>query len=175
MGYRSITKYQLNSLTLPAIIISCSPLVKQEKKFYVTEIYEQGFLLTKDDSIQIEKHKIQNKKISDSCEVYKLNCTLDGGYSEAEFRNGINNFRNIVSNNFNLPKKSKESSNTLHLIIEKNDKIKSFTIENTKDERVRNELERILNLPETKQWKSASFNRNNLEYYLKLRVEITNK
>ena len=51
----------------------------------------------------------------------------------------------------------------------------SYAIENTKDERVRNELERILNLPETKQWKSASFNRNNLEYYLKLSVEITNK
>src|SRR5690606_4757241 len=78
-------KYLFQGLLPIFLFFSCNSSKKLEKKFYLTEINEQGFLLSVEDSMQIEKDKIENKKISDSCEINNLNCFLDGGYQEGTF------------------------------------------------------------------------------------------
>jgi len=148
--------------------------LKNKNKFYLTTLNNYGFILNKNDSIQINKFKIENKKFSDSCDKYKLNCLLDGGYQYTEFKGGINNFRKIIFENFKLPLNTPKSVNNIYVVIGKNNEIKFYDIK-SKDKRVETELNRILNLPEINNWNSGSFNRYKLESYIELDLIIEKK
>jgi len=166
-------KYYLQILLI-FILFSCNSTLKNRKTFYLTTLNNYGFIINKNDSIQINKLKIENKKFSDSCNKYKLNCLLDGGYESTEFKGGINNFRKIIFENFKIPSNTPESVNNIYIVIAKNNKIKSYNIK-SKDKKVENELNRILSLPEINNWNPGSFNHYKLESYIELDLIIEKK
>lgn len=151
---------------------SCYSKTINNSQYYVTELNTSSFVLSKDDSLQVKKLEIENKKFSDSCKKYKMDCLLDGGYQYTEFKGGINNFRRIIYENFKLPANAKPSKNKIRIVIGKNDKIKSYDIENTNDFRIKNEINRILNLDEINTWKSGNFSKYKLEYLIELELII---
>jgi hypothetical protein len=65
------------------------------------------FIITKEDSLIIEKENLRLKKFSDSCEKYKLTCFIDSKRSNAEFYRGPAKFREQFYKNLMIPKKSK--------------------------------------------------------------------
>ena len=161
-------------LVLIFSLISCSNSLKQ-KRFFITDLTDSGFILSAEDSDLIKKHERANRKFADSCKKYNLGCLIDGGYEETAFPAGINKFRNIISNNFKLPFNAKNSINKIQLIIDKKDKIKSIRIENTKEEKVKNEISRVLNLNEIDRWKSGGYGSEKFEYFIEFNLVITDK
>ena len=146
-----------------------------QKKFYVTDLTDYGFILSAEQSDLIQKHERNNRIFADSCKKYNLSCLIDGGYEETAFPAGINNFRNIIFNNFKLPTNSKNSINKIQLIIDKKNKIRSVRIENTKEEKIKNEISRVLNLNEINRWKSGGYGSEKYEYFIEFNLVITNK
>jgi hypothetical protein len=57
-------------------VISCS-VMNKEKAVTLSTLDEQKFIITKEDSLIIEKENLRLKKFSDSCEKYKLTCFID--------------------------------------------------------------------------------------------------
>lgn len=165
-------KYFIQILIIYFFSISCSTNSKKNQKFHLTTLNDYGLKLSKNDSIQINQYKIKNKKLSDSCNRYKLDCLLHGGHQDANFKGGINNFRQIIYDNFKIPLNTPKSKNRIYVLIGRNDKIKSYNIEAIKDQRVKNELIRILNLDEINNWKSGSYNQYKLEYFVELDLII---
>lgn len=161
-------------LVLIFILISCSNSLKQ-KRFFVTDLTDYGFILSAENSDLIKKHERANRKFADSCKKYNLGCLIDGEYEETAFPAGINNFRNIIIDNFKLPFNAKNSINKIQLIIDKKNKIKSVRIENTKEENVKNEISRVLNLNEIDRWKSGGYGSEKFEYFIEFNLVITNK
>ena len=96
----------------------------------------------------IEKENLRLKKFSDSCEKYKLTCFIDSKRSNAEFYRGAAIFREQFYKNLMIPKKSKPSKNKITLVIGKNDNIKKVEVTHYKDEFIKDEILRVLSLPE---------------------------
>lgn len=146
------------------LTISCS-VMNKEKFVTLSTLDEQKFLLTKEDSLIINEENIKLKKFSDSCEKNKLTCFIDPFQSEAQFYGGAFKFREVFYKNLNIPKISKPSKNKIRIIIGKNDNIESIEVANFKDEAIKNEILRVLSLPEMNKWKSAKLNnRKNVEF-----------
>ena len=144
-------------------LISCSVMDK-EKYVTLSTLDEQRFLLTKEDSLIIDNENLKLKKFSDSCEKYNLTCIIDSRFSLAEFYGGAAKFREQFYQNLNIPKKSKPSKIRIAVVIGKNDNIKKVEVTNYKDEFIKNEILRILTLPDLNKWKSAQTEAGKAEY-----------
>ena len=138
--------------------------MNKEKYVTLSTLDEQRFLLTKEDSLIIDNENLKLKKFSDSCEKYNLTCIIDSRFSLAEFYGGAAKFREQFYQNLNIPKKSKPSKNRIAVVIGKNDNIKKVEVTNYKDEFIKNEILRILTLPDLNKWKSAQTEAGKAEY-----------
>ena len=156
-------------------LISCS-VMNKEKYVTLSTFEEQKFLLTKEDSLIIDKENLKLKKFSDSCEKYKLTCFIDSKRSNAEFYRGAAIFREQFYKNLMIPKKSKPSKNKITLVIGKNDNIKKVEVTHYKDEFIKDEILRVLSLPEMNRWKSAQTEAGKAEYEIifYLNININN-
>ena len=155
-------------------LISCS-VMNKEKYVTLSTLDEQKFLLTKEDSLIIDKENLKLKKFSDSCEKYKLTCFIDPKRSNAEFYGGASKFREQFYQNLNISKNSKPSKNRIVVVIGKNDNIKKVEVTNYKDEFIKNEILRVLFLPELNKWKSAQTEAGKAEYEIIFYLNIDKK
>ena len=155
-------------------LISCSVMDK-EKYVILLTLDEQRFLLKKEDSLIIDKENLKIIKFSDSCEKYKLNCFIDPKSSNAEFYRGPAKFREQFYKNLMIPKKSKPSKNKITLVIGKNDNIKKVEVTHYKDEFIKDEILRVLSLPEINKWKSAQTQAGKAEYEIIFYLNIDKK
>ena len=155
-------------------LISCS-VMNKEKYVTLSTLDEQKFLLTKEDSLIIDKENLKLKKFSDSCEKYKLTCFIDSKRSNAEFYRGAAIFREQFYKNLNIPKNSKPSKNKITLVIGKNDNLKKVEVTHYKDEFIKDEILRVLSLPEMNKWKSAQTQAGKAEYEIIFYLNIDKK
>lgn len=156
-------------------LISCSVMDK-EKYVTLSTLDEQRFLLTEEDSLIIDKENVKLKKFSASCEKYKLNCFIDPKRLNAEFYRGPAKFREQFYKNLMIPKNSKPSKNKITLVIGKNNNIKKVEVTHYKDEFIKDEILRVLSLPEINKWKSAQTEAGKAEYEIifYLNININN-
>ena len=155
-------------------VISCS-VMNKEKTVTLSTLDEQKFIITKEDSLIIEKENLRLKKFSDSCEKYKLTCFIDSKRSNAEFYRGAAIFREQFYKNLNIPKNSKPSKNKITLVIGKNDNLKKVEVTHYKDEFIKDEILRVLSLPEMNKWKSAQTQAGKAEYEIIFYLNIDKK
>lgn len=155
-------------------VVSCS-VMNKEKTVTLSTLDEQKLIITKEDSLIIEKENLRLKKISDSCEKYNLNCFIDPKSSNAEFYRGPEKFRKQFYQNLNIPKNSKPSKNKITLVIGKNDNIKKVEVTHYKDEFIKDEILRVLSLPEMNKWKSAKTQVGKAEYEIIFYLNIDKK
>ena len=155
-------------------VISCS-VMNKEKAVTLSTLDEQKFIITKEDSLINEKENLRLKKFSDSCEKYKLTCFIDSKRSNAEFYGGSAKFREQFYQNLNISKNSKPSKNRIVVVIGKNDNIKKVEVTNYKDEFIKNEILRVLFLPELNKWKSAQTEAGKAEYEIIFYLNIDKK
>ena len=138
--------------------------MNKEKYVTLSTLDEQRFLLTKEDSLIIEKENLKLKKFSDSCKKNKLTCFIDPKHLNSQFNGGAAKFREQFYRNLNIKKKSKSSKNKITLVIGKNDSIKKVEVSHYKDEFIKDEILRVLSLPEMNRWKSAQTEAGKTEY-----------
>ncbi len=157
-------------------LISCSVLNK-DKYLTVSNFQEKKFLFSKEDSIVILKEEKRLQKFSDSCKKFKLDCLFCGVDIESEFIGGNGKFREIFIKNLIIPKNTKPSKNKIRIIIGKNGSIKSVEVIDYKDERVKKEIVRVLNLSQLNQWTAAKNFTNyttdfSIIFYLNIKQKI---
>lgn len=153
-------------------IYSCSPFLNKEKNLELSRI-SQKVLFSKKDSILFVKEVERVSKSSDSCRENKLNCHYDNETSDAEYPGGINNFKSKFYNNLNFKKFAKPANIKVKIIVGKKDNIEKVEISDFQDESIRDEIIRVLKLPELNKWRSANtllgLSNYEITFYLKIK------
>ena len=155
-------------------IISCS-VINKEKYVTLSTFEEQKFLLTNEDSLLIDIENLKLKKFSDSCEKYKLNCFFCATDIYPQYEGGIPKFRKNIYQNLIIPRNSKPFIYKIKMVIGKNDNIKKVEVTNYKDEFIKNEILRVLTLPDLNKWKSAQTQAGKAEYEIIFYLNIDKK
>ena len=110
----------------------------------IEPIYSQA------DSILYTQKLIETKKLSDSCEKYNLNCLIHFPEEYPNYKGGIHKFREALFKGVKVPKSSKLSKYTVEFIIGRNDSIENVKISGTNNEKMKNEIARVLKIDSIK-------------------------
>lgn len=135
-------------------IFSCSPFLNKEKNVELSTLNEK-VLFTKKDSISFIKEAQKVSKFSDSCKDNKLNCYYDNETFPASYPGGVNVFRSKFYDNLKIKKFVRSANIKIVMIIGKENNIENIEISNFNNENVKDEIIRVLKLPELNRWHSA--------------------
>ena len=136
----------------------------------IEPIYSQA------DSILYTQKLIETKKLSDSCEKYNLNCLIHFPEEYPNYKGGIHKFREALFKGVKVPKSSKLSKYTVEFIIGRNDSIENVKIYGTNNDKMKNEIARVLKIHSIKKnWNSGSFFRHKIKYLYELDIELLEK
>ncbi|UOK42160.1 MULTISPECIES: hypothetical protein [Flavobacterium] len=173
---KNLVKNSLIGIFIISCFFSCS--IHQKKSYAnscIIDFAHDEFILTKQDSVELNKIYAQSKKFADSCEKYNLNCLIHAGETQANFIGGYQKFYKTFNDNFKLPKNSSKSTSKLFLTIGKNDNIKSYKMQNIKDKRIKKEIKRVLNLKEMNKWRSANIAGIKCDFIIEFNICIVGK
>ena len=136
-------------------IFSCSPFLNKEKLIEISTLNEK-VLFSKSDSILFVKESERVAKFSDSCRDKKLNCYYDNETFPATYPGGNNMFRKNFYHNLKIKKFTKPANIKIIMIIGKHNNIENVEIYNFNNESLKDEIVRVLKLPELNRWHSAN-------------------
>ena len=137
------------------IILSCSSFLNKEKIIEISTLNEK-VLFSKSDSILFVKESERVAKFSDSCRDKKLNCYYDNETFPATYPGGNNMFRKNFYHNLKIKKFTKPANIKIVMIIGKHNNIENVEIYNFNNESLKDEIVRVLKLPELNRWHSAN-------------------
>lgn len=141
---------------LPLLVLfSCSPFLNREKSEEF-RLLDHKLLFNKEDSLSLIKVSHQVAKFSDSCRENKLNCYHDNETYPAAYQGGIDMFRKHFADQLNLKKFTRASDSKIKIIIGKRDNIKNVKISGLQNEEAKNDIIRVLKLPQLNRWHSAN-------------------
>lgn len=136
-------------------IFSCSPFLNKEKLIEISTLNEK-VLFSKSDSILFVKESERVAKFSDSCRFKKLNCYYDNETFPATYPGGNKMFRKNFNHNLKIKKFTKPANIKIIMIIGKHNNIENVEIYNCNNESLKDEIVRVLKLPELNRWHSAN-------------------
>ena len=136
-------------------IFSCSPFLNKEKLIEISTLNEK-VLFSKSDSILFVKESERVAKFSDSCRDKKLNSYYDNETFPATYPGGLNMFRKNFYHNLKIKKFTKPANVKIVMIIGKQNNIENVEIYNFNNKSLKDEIVRVLKLPELNRWHSAN-------------------
>ncbi len=136
-------------------IFSCSPFLNKEKLIEISTLNEK-VLLSKSDSILFVKESERVGKFSDSCRDKKINRYYDNETFPATYPGGLNMFRKNFYHNLKIKKFMKPANVKIVMIIGKQNNIENVEIYNFNNKSLKDEIVRVLKLPELNRWHSAN-------------------
>ena len=136
-------------------IFSCSPFLNKEKLIEISTLNEK-VLFSKSDSILFVKESERVGKFSDSCRDKKLNSYYDNETFPATYPGGLNMFRKNFYHNLKIKKFTKPANVKIVMIIGKQNNIENVEIYNFNNKSLKDEIVRVLKLPELNRWHSAN-------------------
>lgn len=137
-----------------SLLFSCT-VSKNHYKYAISEVYGKRNMLTKSDSLYIQKKKMESKSFREKCEREKLNCFFDPVYREAQFPGGEHQLRKIFYTHFKMQKDFRPSRNTIVLTIDRKGKLQNYQTLNTQNINIKNELDNIKEVLISKKWQPA--------------------
>ena len=136
-------------------IFSCSPFLNKEKLIEISTLNEK-VLFSKSDSILFVKESERVGKFSDSCRDKKINRYYDNETFPATYPGGLNMFRKNFYHNLKIKKFTKPANVKIVMIIGKQNNIENVEIYNFNNKSLKDEIVRVLKLPELNRWHSAN-------------------
>ncbi|MGZ5193712.1 MAG: hypothetical protein ACXWB3_07350 [Kaistella sp.] len=119
-------------------------------------LLDNKLLFNKHDSLLFVIVSERVAKFSDSCRINKLNCYYDNETGPAAYPSGVNMFRKHFADQLNLKKFIRASDSNIKIIIGKQGNIKNVKISGLQNEEAKNEIIRVLKLPQLNSWHSAN-------------------
>ncbi|SFI06103.1 hypothetical protein [Halpernia frigidisoli] len=163
------------SLFFLFIIYSCSPLMNKQKYVTLSTLDEQRFVFTKEDSILIKKEEEDLEIYLDACKKSNESCFVDITDILPNFKSGVSGFRNIFYERLKISRSAKPSKNRIKILIGKQNSIENIEVTDFKNSSVKNEIIRVLKLPELNKWKSARTLSGNKNYEIIFYLYIKTK
>lgn len=134
---------------------SCSTS-KVEPKFYVSEVYDEEFVLSKADSLYIKKQQDDDSLFLKQAQKVDLKFEFNNQWHKVELLNQETSLPELLRTHFEIPSDAKPSKNVITLIIGSDGVLKNYQIDYEKDKRVKSRIEKILqNIITKKRWKPA--------------------
>lgn len=140
-----------------SILIGCST-VKTNNEYYISTLENIKTLpISKEDSVKILKVKLSAENALKDChERYGPACLddIERLTYEAQFKGGIDKFREILFENFTLPKTAKTGENRIRVLIGTKDNLEKIEIIKYTDNKTKESIEKIFGSEELNKWKS---------------------
>lgn len=142
-----------------SVLTSCT-MRKKHLEYYLSSGIENRkiFPANKEDSAEINNINIASDKSLAECQKLKnTKCIDDRGnmYLDATFPKGIYNFKNVLFENFKLPKNAKEGENRIKIIIGALGNLERIELLKYTDENTKKAIEDVFKLKELNTWTSA--------------------
>lgn len=146
-----------NLILILLIFFICSCASRSVKLSYYLSTLEniKEFPLTEKETKQVDSINQSLKEFSEKCERENLNCLIEGYKNGVEFKGGTNKFRELLFNNFKLPKNAKEGENCIRVTVGKNNNLENKEILKYTDFNTKNAIEEVFKLKKLDHWTSA--------------------
>ncbi|WP_379967226.1 hypothetical protein [Epilithonimonas sp. UC225_85] len=146
-----------NWILILLLFIFCSCTAKSVKLGYYISTLDNIKELppTGKESKIIDSLNQKSNEFSEKCKRENLSCFIDEVKTWAEFKGGANNFREVLFNNFKLPKNALEGENRIRVTVGKNNNLEKIEILKYTDINTKAAVEEVFKLKELDHWASA--------------------
>ena len=146
-----------NWILILLLFLICSCFAKSARlSCYLSSLKNiKQFPSTEKEAKKIDSLNQKSKEFYEKCQREKLDCFVDEVKIYAEFKGGINKFREVLFENFKLPKNAKEGENHIRVTIGKNDDLEKIDILKYTDINTKAAIEDVFKLKELNNWTSA--------------------
>lgn len=127
------------------------------KEVYLSTLENtQNFSSTTNDADKIDSVNQETKAFAEKCEREHLICCINVSEKNVEFKGGTSKFREVLFNNFKLPKNAKAGENRIRVTIGKENNLESIEILEYTDVNTKKAIEEVFKIKELNQWISAT-------------------
>lgn len=151
------------------LICSCTAKSVRLKHYLSTLENNKRFPPSEKEAKVIDSLNQESKEFSEKCERENLNCLECPISNNAEFKGGVARFREVLFNNFKLPKNAKEGENRIRVSIGKENNIEKVELLQYTDIDTKLAIEEVFKLKELDHWASAK----NYNIPIKTQFEIS--
>lgn len=146
-----------NSIFILIILVTCSCTARSVKlKYYLSTLENiKRFPPTEREAKTIDSLNQKSKEFSEKCKRENLHCFECPISNDAEFKGGASRFREVLFNNFKLPKVAKIGENRIQVTIGKNNNLEKFEILKYTDANTKKAVEEVFKMKELGYWTSA--------------------
>lgn len=162
---------------IPILILftSCS-LIQKKKRHYLGTLENVKKIVSHEDSIKIYTAKQQLKELTERIKREKSDATICfEAEDNAEFKGGISTFRQLIYDEFKIPKDAKTGENLIRITIGKLNNLEKVEILNYTDEETKKVIENLFRLKELNQWHSARLFRIPVKQQFEMSIFIENR
>lgn len=156
----------------------CNCFVKYTNLRYYLSTLEniQDFPPTEKEAKTIDSLNQISREFYEKCKKEnELSCIVDGYEIWAEFKGGVSKFRELLFNNFKLPKNAKEGENRIRVTIGKSNGIEKIEILQYTDLDTKQAIEDVFKLKELDNWASAKIYSIPVKTQFEISIFIVNK
>jgi hypothetical protein len=127
------------------LFTSCS-LIQKKNKHYLGTLENIKYVVSHEDSLKIERSKIEINKGYFTCEME----------NHGDFRGGASAFRQFIYDNFKAPKNAKAGENHILVTIGKQNNLEGIEVLKYTDEETKKTIEDLFKLKPLNNWTSAN-------------------